>query len=120
MYKGKELTADEVLSPLAENFIVEKCLFKIDERLPNHVKNTRGHLFTEARPTLKGYYSHRLIQCLRSSTIKNQDQVRCQLAKSEVVVHHFQINNEVHIIINSFKGSQHLLDLQIDLQFGEL
>lgn len=52
MYKGKELTADEVLSPLAENFIVEKCLFKIDERLPNHVKNTRGHLFTEARPTL--------------------------------------------------------------------
>ena len=52
MFKGKELTSDEVLSPLAENFIIEKCLFKIDERLPNHVKNTRGHLFTEARPTL--------------------------------------------------------------------
>ena len=52
MFKGKELRNDEVLTPLAENFIIEKCLFKIDERLPNHVKNTRGHLFNEHRPTL--------------------------------------------------------------------
>ena len=52
MFKEKVLTADEVSTPLAENFIIEKCLFKIDERLPNHIKNTRGHLFTEARPTL--------------------------------------------------------------------
>ena len=52
IFKGKELTKDEELSPLAENFIIEKCLSKIDPRLPDHVKNTRGHLFTEQRPTL--------------------------------------------------------------------
>ena len=43
---------DEELSPLAENFIIEKCLAKIDPRLPEHVKNSRGHLFNEERPTL--------------------------------------------------------------------
>ena len=51
-FKGKALTKDEELGPLAENFIIEKCLSKIDPRLPEHVKNTRGHLFTEQRPTL--------------------------------------------------------------------
>ena len=51
-FKGKPFPRDEELSPLAENFIVEKCLLKIDPRLPDHIKNTRGHLFTEERPTL--------------------------------------------------------------------
>ena len=52
LFKGKALNKDEELSPLAENFIIEKCLFKIDPRLPEHIKNTKGHLFTEERPTL--------------------------------------------------------------------
>ena len=52
MYKGKVLAKDEELTPLAENFIVEKCLQKIDHRLLEHIKNTRGHLFSEERPTL--------------------------------------------------------------------
>ena len=52
LYKGKPLAKNEELTPLAENFIVEKCLQKIDHRLLDHIKNTRGHLFTEERPTL--------------------------------------------------------------------
>ena len=51
-YKGKPYPKEEELSPLAENFIVEKCFQKIDPRLPDHIKNTRGHLFTDERPTL--------------------------------------------------------------------
>ena len=49
---GKVSTNKEVLSPLAINFLVREWLLKIDKRLPLHVKNTRGHLFTEERPTL--------------------------------------------------------------------
>ena len=52
MFKGKALAKNEELTPLAENFIVEKCLQKIDPRLLDHIKNTRGHLFSEERPTL--------------------------------------------------------------------
>ena len=49
---GKTLTADETLTPLATNFLVEKWLIKIDPRLPDYVRTSRGYLFTEARPTL--------------------------------------------------------------------
>ena len=49
---GKILTADETLTPLATNFLVEKWLTKIDPRLPEYVRTSRGYLFTEARPTL--------------------------------------------------------------------
>ena len=52
LFKGKPLAKNEELTPLAENFIVEKCLQKIDGRLLDHIKNTRGHLFTDERPTL--------------------------------------------------------------------
>lgn len=52
LFKGKQLTKNEELTPLAENFIVEKCLQKIDHRLLDHIRTTRGHLFTEERPTL--------------------------------------------------------------------
>ena len=38
------------ISENEKNF--QKCLSKIDTRLLEHVKNTRGHLFTEQRPTL--------------------------------------------------------------------
>ena len=51
-FKTKALAADDRISPLTELFIVEKWLSKINPRLPAHVQNTRGHLFTEARPTL--------------------------------------------------------------------
>ena len=49
---GKALTAKEVLSPLARNFMAREWLIKIDPRLPEHVRNTRGDLLTEERPTL--------------------------------------------------------------------
>ena len=52
IYKGKATVKDEELSPLAENFIIEKCLAKIHPGLPDHIKNSRGYLFTEERPTL--------------------------------------------------------------------
>ena len=51
-FKGRAITTREKLSPLAELFIVEKWLSKIDPRLPNHIYKTRGYLFTEQRPTL--------------------------------------------------------------------
>jgi hypothetical protein len=49
---GKVLTTKEILSPLAANFLVREWLVSCDPRLPAHVKNTRGHLFTDERPTL--------------------------------------------------------------------
>ena len=36
----------------AKNFIMKELLYKVDPRLPKHVKDTRGHLFTTLRPTL--------------------------------------------------------------------
>ena len=50
--RGKALIANEVLSPMSENFIVERWLDSIDPRLRAHVKNTRGALITAERPTL--------------------------------------------------------------------
>ena len=52
MFKGKILDEKAKMSPLTALFIVEKWLSKIDSRLPAHVYKTRGHLFTDARPTL--------------------------------------------------------------------
>ena len=52
MFEGKKMTANEVLTPTVKNFIVREFLFKTEPRLPKHVKETRGHLFTEERPTL--------------------------------------------------------------------
>ena len=52
MFKGKRLATKEKMSPLAELFIVERWLSKIDHRLPAHVHKTRGHLFSEIKPTL--------------------------------------------------------------------
>ena len=52
VFNGKRLSKDEELTPMAENFIIEKTLLKIDSRLPDHIKNSRGYLFTEDRPTL--------------------------------------------------------------------
>ena len=49
---GRKLSSKEVLSPLALNFLVREWLTKIDTRLPEHVRNSRGHLFTTDRPTL--------------------------------------------------------------------
>ena len=52
LFKGKTRTQTEVLSPLAEQFIIKEWLIKIDPRLPYHIRKTRGHLFTESRSTL--------------------------------------------------------------------
>ena len=51
-YMGKTLQAKETISPLAMNFLVREWLQKIDLRLPEHVRTSRGHLFTAERPTL--------------------------------------------------------------------
>ena len=40
LYKVKQLSKDEELSPLAENFIIKKCHQKIDSRLADHIKNS--------------------------------------------------------------------------------
>ena len=52
VYMGKTMQAKETLSPLAMNFLVREWLQKIDPRLPEHVRTSRGHLFTTNRPTL--------------------------------------------------------------------
>ena len=51
-YMGKTLQTKETVSPLAMNFLVREWLQKIDTRLPEHVRTSRGHLFTTERPTL--------------------------------------------------------------------
>ena len=51
-FKNKVLAQAETLSPLAENFIMKEFLQKVNPKLPEHIKNTKGHLFTADRPTL--------------------------------------------------------------------
>ena len=51
-FEGKKLANRETLTPVAKNFITKEWLMKIDPRLPQHVRDTRGHLFTEDKPTL--------------------------------------------------------------------
>ena len=52
IFKSRALPAAEVLSPLAENFIMKEFLTKVHPKLPEHIKNTKAHLFTEDKPTL--------------------------------------------------------------------
>ena len=51
-FKGRLTNGAETLSPLAENFIMKEFLEKVHPKLPEHVKNTKGYLFTEEKPTL--------------------------------------------------------------------
>ena len=51
-FEGKPLPQKETLSPVAKNFICKEWLMKIDPRLPKHIRDTRGHLFTDDKPTL--------------------------------------------------------------------
>ena len=51
-FEGKVAAANEILCPSTKNFITKEWLSKIDKRLPKHVKDTRGHLFTTDRPSL--------------------------------------------------------------------
>ena len=51
-FKNRILDRAETLSPLAENFIMKEFLIKIHPKLPEHIKSTKGHLFTIERPTL--------------------------------------------------------------------
>ena len=52
LYRGKPLAKNETLTPLSENFIVEKWLEMIDPRLKLHIAQSRGHLFTAEKPHL--------------------------------------------------------------------
>ena len=51
-YKGKAFEKNEPLTPLGENMIVEKWLTMINPKLISHIRQTRGHLFTDERPNL--------------------------------------------------------------------
>ena len=51
-FKNRALNVAETLSPLAENFIIKEFLSKVHPKLPEHVKNSKGYLFTEDKPTL--------------------------------------------------------------------
>ena len=51
-FKNRILDAAETLSPLAENFKMKEFLYKVHPKLPEHVKSTKGHLFTIERHTL--------------------------------------------------------------------
>ena len=51
-FEGKPRADKETLSPVAKNFICKEWLCKIDPRLPKHILDTRGHLFTADKPTL--------------------------------------------------------------------
>ena len=68
-FKGKKLEEKSKMSPLAALFIVEKWLSKIDPRLPGHVQKTRGHLFTEERPTL---YCNQRVLCEQIDVMLNE------------------------------------------------
>ena len=52
MFGGEKLTQDATINPLVELMLVEKCLEKIDPRLPNHVMQTRGYLMQNEGKTL--------------------------------------------------------------------
>ena len=52
MFENKEYKENEKLTPVAKNFICKEWLLKIDSRLPKHIRDTRGHLFTKEKPTL--------------------------------------------------------------------
>lgn len=49
-YHGEQLTAPEALTPLCESLIVIRWLEAINPALPNHIMETRGHLFTTRMP----------------------------------------------------------------------
>ena len=51
-FEGKDYGREETLTPVAKNFITKEWLTKIDPRLPKHIRDTRGHLFTKEKPTL--------------------------------------------------------------------
>ena len=52
IFKGKTLDNAEILSPMTECFIMKEFLTKVHPKLPDHIKNTKGHLFTTDTPTL--------------------------------------------------------------------
>ena len=51
-FEGKEFGSNETLTPATKNFITKEWLHKIDPRLPKHIRDTRGHLFTADKPSL--------------------------------------------------------------------
>ena len=52
IFKTRPIAEPEKLSPLAENFIMKEFLTKVHPKLPEYIKNTKSHLFTNERPTL--------------------------------------------------------------------
>ena len=85
LFKGKPLANNEELSLLAENFIVEKCLKKIDGRLLDHIKNTRGHLSTDERPTLacnqKILFGQNDLMLPKQDVLQNMSPYNCSVSK---------------------------------------
>ena len=75
---GVAVTENEQVTYALKNFITREWLAKVDIRLPKYVKETKGHLFTLARPSLA---DNQRILC---------DQIPAMLAeldKSEITQH---------------------------------
>ena len=82
-WMGKTTTSKEILSPLATNFLVREWLMKINPRLPAHIKNTCGHLFTEEKPTLACNQS---ILCDRMEVLLQELDAKDDMASNNVSV----------------------------------
>ena len=88
MYMGKALTSKEVISPLASNFLVREWLQSIDARLPDHVRTSRGHLFTPERPTLA---------CNQELLCKQIDHMLQELDGKEISTNNIAVNQPRHV-----------------------
>ena len=88
MYMGKALPSKEVISPLASNFLVREWLQSIDARLPDHVRASRGHLFTPERPTLA---------CNQEILCKQIDHMLQELDGKEVTSNNIAVSQSRHV-----------------------
>jgi hypothetical protein len=98
MFKGVALPRHESITPLAEALIVQMWLQKIDPRLPKHIKQTKGFLFSEAKPTL---------HCIQPELAKMMDTMLAELdgdAAGANIVYTDQL--EANRIFNNYPPQQ--------------
>ena len=106
-FKGRAATTNESLSPLAENFIMKEFLSKVHPKLPEYIKNTKGHLFTTDRPTLA---------CNKNILIDMMDTLLAELESEETPV-----SNNISIAQlrnNQFRGGYNNLQSSFRGQKG--
>ena len=89
---GKIVTTREVISPTIKNFITKEWLMKINPRLPQHIRNTRGHLFTTERPSLA--CNQKVLADQMPTLLKELDS-QPDLAQGNVTVGHIRGRGQV-------------------------